>query len=136
MKLFQKITFALLLCENFAACEAKRPHSFLIPNTVTVDQSPITSENLHGKSQNSVGNEVQTVSSSIIHGVEVVEKAFVDAIRDEVEVFFHDTHLDHAKLQENVKVKSPKVHHTKIVHVEHEKAGEMSDLEYFTLNHF
>ena len=92
--------------------------------------------NLNGNSQSSIGDEVHSVSSSIIHGVEVVEKAFVDAIRDEVEVLFHDTHLDHAKLQENVEVKSPKVHHTKIVHVERESAGHMSDLEYFTLNHF
>jgi hypothetical protein len=96
---------------------------------------------LNDNSQSNIENEVHSVSSSIVHGVEVVEKVFVDAIRDEVEVLFHDPHLDHAKLQENVEVKmdtetSPKVSPTKIIHVEHEKRGDMSDLEYFTLNHF
>jgi hypothetical protein len=94
-------------------------------------------EGINGDKQRSVENEARPVSSSIVHGVEVVEKAFVDAIRDEVDVLFHDPHFDHAKLHENVEVQiSPKVQHTKIVHVESKSRGDMSDLEYFTLNHF
>lgn len=138
MKLLQKI----ILASVCLSCEAKRPHSFLIPNTITADKTCLSEDERSGRGVTSKElNDVHSVGSSIIHGAEVVEKAFVDAIREEVDVLFHDPYLDHARTLEKAKVKiDSKVplhtHHRKVVHVERRHALDNPDLEYFTLNHF
>lgn len=80
-------------------------------------------------------DEVKSVSSSILHSVEVAEKAFVDAVRDEVDVLFHDKDHEHHQTME--KAKEVKPVSTKTVIKKHDgKTEELDDLDMFTINHY
>jgi len=83
-------------------------------------------------------NEARTVSSTIRHSVEVAEKAFVDAVRDEVDILFHDRDHEHARSLDNSKVTevSAKTTIKKVVPASYEEGKIMTDLEYFTFDHF
>jgi len=83
-------------------------------------------------------NKARTASSTIIHSVGVAEKAFVDAVRDEVDTLFHDRDHEHTRSLDEAKLNkvadvSAKATIKKVVH---EEGTVMTDLDKFTLNHF
>lgn len=73
-------------------CHARRPHSFLIPNTEVIEKATTVSrkEPIKGQLSTVKGNEVRKVSSKVLHSVEMVEKTIISAVRDEVDTLFHD----------------------------------------------
>mmetsp|Transcript_6584 Transcript_6584/g.9833 ORF Transcript_6584/g.9833 Transcript_6584/m.9833 type:complete len:125 (-) Transcript_6584:212-586(-) len=82
-------------------------------------------------------NEARTVSSTLLHSVEVAEKAFVDAVRDEVDILFHDRDHEHARSLDNAKVTTVSAKTTTIKKVvPYEEGKEMTDLDLFTFDHY
>mmetsp|Transcript_22995 Transcript_22995/g.33651 ORF Transcript_22995/g.33651 Transcript_22995/m.33651 type:complete len:163 (-) Transcript_22995:289-777(-) len=89
---------AVCLLTFLYSCDALRPHSFLIPNTEVVDKEVATvSVARKGKEMTSNDKKSQSriVGSAILLGVEAAEKALVDAVRDEVDILFHDRDHEH-----------------------------------------
>eukprot|EP01083_Nonionella_stella_P074549 202270_1 len=86
-----------ILLAGIHICDGSRPHSFLLPNEMDrkhrIDESKIVQ---------AASDKVWETSTSVINSVEKAEKAIVnaavDAVRDEVDMLFHDhDHLHNPK---------------------------------------
>lgn len=90
------------------------------------------------KSPDDSNEETRTVSSTILHSVVEAEKAFINAVREEVDTLFHDKDHEHKGAVNEVKHEKamPVSHKRTFVIKKNENNEGVDEVDAYTLNHF